>query len=141
MRADLRATRAECERALPGDHLVPNPDLVIMNGTSIEAPPAKVWPWLAQMGSGRAGWYAYDFVDNDGHPSATTIVQSLQEIRVGDVMPALPGATDSFVVASVQPGRDLVLAVPRANARLALAGNSSWSRDTRTERDCSSEGG
>lgn len=120
-RADLRATTEERERALPGDQLVPDPDLVIMNGISIDAPPANVWPWLAQMGSRRAGWYAYDFVDNDGRPSATSIVPSLQQIRVGDVMPSLPGATDTFVVAAVQAGQDLILTVLGPNGETGLS--------------------
>ena len=31
---------------------------------TIEAPPARVWPWLLQMGFGRAGWYSWDHLDN-----------------------------------------------------------------------------
>ena len=121
MRAELKATPEECERALPGDDLVSSPDLVINNGISIQAPPAAVWPWLAQMGSGRGGWYAYDFVDDDGRPSATTIVPGLQDIQVGDVLPALPGADDAFVVAGLEVGRDLVLTVPRPDGTAGVS--------------------
>ena len=121
MRTDLRATKEESERPLPGDQLVRDPDVVIMNGVFIDAPTAKVWPWLAQMGSGRAGWYAYDFVDNDGVPSANDVVPSLQQIRVGDVMPSLPGATDSFVITLLEPGRDLVLTVAGTNGTAGVS--------------------
>jgi hypothetical protein len=65
--------------------------------------PESVWPWLVQMGSGRAGWYSYDWIDNDGHPSATEIIPEFQRIAPGDVLPSLPGATDSFIVG---PGDD-----------------------------------
>ncbi len=67
-----------------------------------------------KWGAGRAGWYSYDSIDNDGHPSATEVIPELQHLAVGDVVPALPGARDAFVVAAVEPLRDLVLAVPEA---------------------------
>jgi hypothetical protein len=36
----------------------------------LPAPQGKVWPWLVQMGGGRAGWYSWDRLDNNGKPSA-----------------------------------------------------------------------
>jgi hypothetical protein len=74
-----------------------------MHAVTIAASPESVWPWLVQMGSGRAGWYSYDWIDNDGHPSATEIIPEFQRIAPGDVLPSLPGATDSFIVG---PGDD-----------------------------------
>lgn len=121
MRADLRATTDERNRRLPGDELVPDPDVVMTNGISIDAGPADIWPWLVQMGSGRAGWYAYDFVDNDGKPSATTVLPALQQIEIGAVMPSLPGASDSFVVASCTPNHDLVLSVPQEDGKAGVS--------------------
>lgn len=121
MRADLRATTDERDRRLPGDELVPDPALVITNGISIDARPADVWPWLLQMGSGRAGWYAYDFVDNDGKPSATEVLPALQQIEVGAVMPSLPGADDSFVVSAYAPNQDLVLSVPGPDGKAGVS--------------------
>jgi hypothetical protein len=62
------------------------------------------------MGSGRAGWYSYDSVDNGGHASAKRILPAYQKIEAGTVFPALPGAKDVFVVAQYEPERSLVLA-------------------------------
>jgi hypothetical protein len=62
------------------------------------------------MGSGRAGWYAYDFIDNGGRRSAERILPNYQNIGVGSVFPALPGDTDVFVVAQCEWERSLVLA-------------------------------
>jgi hypothetical protein len=64
------------------------------------------------MGGGRAGWYSWDSIDNGGTPSAHRVVPELQTIVPGDVMPAVPGATDAFIVTSVDPPHDLVLTVP-----------------------------
>ena len=61
------------------------------------------------MGSGRAGWYAYDFIDNGGHRSADRILPEFQNIEVGSVFPSLPRATDGFTVVQYEPGISLVL--------------------------------
>ena len=73
------------------------------------------------MGSGRAGWYSYDCVDNGCRLSATEIIPALQHIAPGDVMPALPGVEDSFIVGSVEPERDLILTVPAAGGGILVS--------------------
>jgi hypothetical protein len=94
------------------DALVPEPIFASTHAITIDAPPEQVWPWIAQMGAGRAGWYSWDAIDNGGAPSRTRIVPELQSVARGDIMPAVPGAKDAFVVAAVDPPRDLVLTVP-----------------------------
>ena len=105
----VRATPGERARTLAGDDLIPQPIGSVNHAITIRRPPHDVWPWLAQMGSGRAGWYAYDFIDNGGHRSAELILPQYQNIGVGSVFPALPGATDVFVVAQCRPEHSLVL--------------------------------
>jgi hypothetical protein len=106
----VRASRLERTRVLPGDELIPQSIGVVTHAITIHGAPPHVWPWLVQMGSDRAGWYAFDFIDNGGHPSAQRILPQFQDIQVGTVFPALPGAKDVFVVAQFQPYRSLVLA-------------------------------
>jgi hypothetical protein len=48
---------AEVALALPGDEVVPDATDVIDRATTLPAPPEAVWPWLVQLGKGRAGWY------------------------------------------------------------------------------------
>jgi pimeloyl-ACP methyl ester carboxylesterase len=106
------ATAPERRRVLPVDALVSNAIFSATHAVTIDAPPEQVWPWIAQMGAGRAGWYSWDAIDNGGTPSACRVNPDLQSILPGDVMPAVPGATDAFVVASVDPPNDLILTVP-----------------------------
>jgi hypothetical protein len=108
----VRVTPTERQRSLPGDALIPNAAATVMHAITIATTPERIWPWLVQMGAGRAGWYSYDWVDNDGHPSATAIVPSLQNIAPGDVMPSLRGEKRSFIVHAAEPARDLILVLP-----------------------------
>lgn len=111
------ASRQERRRAMPADSIVPDAMATVTNAITIDAPPERVWPWLAQLGAGRAGWYSYDLVDNGGLPSANRIVPEHQHLAAGVVLPAIPGATDAFVVASLEPPLDLALTVPGPGGR------------------------
>src|SRR5262249_51908477 len=110
--ASVRSTGIERQGSLPGDALIPDAVATVMHAITISTTPERIWPWLVQMGAGRAGWYSYDWVDNDGHPSATEIIPGLQPIAPGDVIPSLRGEKNSFIVHAVEPARDLILAVP-----------------------------
>lgn len=58
------ATDAEVARTLPGDELLTNPLVDWTHATTINAPPAAVWPWIAQLGDTRGGYYSYTFIEN-----------------------------------------------------------------------------
>jgi hypothetical protein len=47
----------EITRVLPGDELVPDAQVVMDRAFELPAPPYEVWPWFAQLGKNRAGWY------------------------------------------------------------------------------------
>jgi hypothetical protein len=101
----------EATKPLAGDDLVPTPTAVQTRAITIDAPPEAVWPWLAQMGFDRAGWYSYDQLDMRGK-SVARILPRCQAIEVGDVVPTSP--TTGFVVRDLQPGRAMVLFIDTA---------------------------
>src|SRR5947208_1535763 len=105
----VRCRWDERARPLPGDDLISEPIRSITHAITIRRSPREVWQWLAQMGAGRAGWYSYDLLDNGGSASADCIRSDLQNIAVGTLMPALPGAKDGFVVARFDAERFLTL--------------------------------
>ena len=55
------ATDEESEGPLPGDDLIEKADLIATRAITIRASAEKVWPWIAQLGQGRGGFYSYDF--------------------------------------------------------------------------------
>lgn len=97
---------AEATKALPGDDVVSAPTGGETRGITIDAPPEAVWPWLLQLGYGRAGWYSYDQLDQRGR-SADDIVEAWQTLAVGDIVPTHPGG--GFEVVAIEPGHALVL--------------------------------
>jgi hypothetical protein len=99
---------SEADRLLEGDELVPDATHLETRGITIAAPPARVWPWLVQMGFGRAGWYSYDAIDMSGQ-SIERIAPEWQSLSEGDVVPTHPGG--GFVVKRIVPERALVLYV------------------------------
>ena len=120
----LGATAEEARRPLPGDALVPVPLVDSTMAITIAAPPAAVWPWLVQMGCGRAGWYGIDLLDNGGRRSARRIHPEWQALAAGDRLAMTPGGRRQFTVAELEPARTLVLAWSGRVAGVALA--TSW---------------
>jgi hypothetical protein len=104
------ATDEELSIALPGDELVPDADLTATRAVTVYAGPDGVWPWIAQLGQGRGGFYSYDFLENlvglDIH-SADQIVPEWGAITVGDEVKFHPEG--GMTAAVVEPGRALVL--------------------------------
>jgi hypothetical protein len=102
------ATAEEAAQPLPGDGLVTKADYVATRAITIEAPPRDVWPWLVQIGSGRAGWYTHDRLDNAGVPSATEIIPELQQLAVGDLIPMVAGKDIGLRVKELEPDRRML---------------------------------
>jgi hypothetical protein len=55
---------ATANRSYPGDDLVSEPRWGWTHGVEIAAPAAKVWPWIAQIGVDRGGFYSYQWLEN-----------------------------------------------------------------------------
>jgi len=85
--------------SLPGDEVIPHPMLEWNRGITIAAPAEAIWPWLVQMGYGRAGWYTPEAFDRWMHrwvwrleqaypfqPSPWRILPEHQQLAVGDVI-------------------------------------------------------
>jgi len=104
------ATDQEVDGALPGDGLIASPHLTATRAITVRTSADRVWPWIAQLGQGRAGFYSYDFLENlvgcEIH-SSDRIVPEWQRRQVGDEVKLHPEV--ALGVAVLEPGRSLVL--------------------------------
>jgi hypothetical protein len=102
------ATDGEASARLPGDELLEDADGMSTRAIDIDAPPANVWPWLAQIGpSPRGGVYTYDWIENllglNMH-SADRVLQEFQNPGLGD---ALAFGSNVMRIDRVDPGQVL----------------------------------
>jgi hypothetical protein len=54
------ASDEELGATLAGDDIITNPDLRATRAVTVHAVADQVWPWIAQLGQGRGGFYSYD---------------------------------------------------------------------------------
>ncbi len=92
------ATDEEIQRSMPGDDIVHKPSFNATRAVTIAAPAENIYPWIVQMGVGRAGWYSYDLLDNLARPSAESILPEHQNIHVGDIIPMSPDGKQGMLV-------------------------------------------
>lgn len=97
------ATAAELSKSLPGDVLVPQANSSATRAITINAPPERVWPWIVQIGQGRAGLYSYAWIENlvgCEIVNAETIHPEWQDLKPGDAVrlhPKMPGMPVTIV--------------------------------------------
>jgi len=110
------ATDAEVAGTMPGDPIVSRPSFSATRAITIDAPPEAVWPWLVQLGYGRAGFYSYDLFDNAGRPSAERLLPEHQQPQVGDWIPMAAGVneTTAFKIKELDLNRSMLWEKPHS---------------------------
>jgi len=101
----------EATDPLPGDELVPDPKWSYTYGIDIAAPPKAIWPWIAQIGQGRGGFYTYQTLENMVGckiSNTTEILPEYQHPEDGDEVYLHPTAPP-MRVEIVDPPHTLVL--------------------------------
>ena len=113
-RAAMRwgATDEEARMSLPGDSLIPPTSVVSTRAITIHAPVAQVWPWIAQLGQERGGFYSYTWLENifgAGMHNADQLLPAERQLKLGDRVSYFqdgpPGA--HATVSLLEPGRYL----------------------------------
>lgn len=114
------ATTGEVDETLPGDDVVPAAGFTATRAITIDAPPERVWPWIAQIGQGRGGFYSYDWLENLAGcriHSADQIAPQWQHPEAGDTVRMHPKV--ALTVDAIDPGHSLVLRAPAGEASSA----------------------
>jgi hypothetical protein len=101
---------------MPGDELVAEPSFNTTRAITIAAPPEDVWPWIVQLGTGRAGFYSYDLFDNAARPSAERTLPEHQQPKVGDWVPMARkvNETTAFKIRALEQDRWMLWAKPHS---------------------------
>lgn len=98
------------EAVLPGDDLLPAAPVQVDRVVTVRAAPEAVWPWLAQLGQHRAGFYTLPVLDQAigcDPETAVHIHPEWQDVQTGDPFPIAPFIT--LRVADVLPEKHLVV--------------------------------
>jgi hypothetical protein len=99
----------------PGDELVPEPRWGWTHGIDVGAPAGDVWPWVAQLGADRGGFYSYQWLENliGCQVRNATAIHPQWAAREGGELRLHPKAPPLRIV-TVRPGRALVAYLPPA---------------------------
>lgn len=143
------ASDSEAFGSLPGDDIIPHPMVEWTRAITVGDNPDRVWPWLAQMGYGRGGWYTPEWVDLFANrwvfgqarqfpASANRLLPEYQEIAVGDLICDGPDYASYFRVQYVDPPHALVyrsIRHPRRGSKIDITDPESPSKVERELRD------
>jgi hypothetical protein len=120
----VAASAAEVASSVPGDDIVDPADVVMDRAFTVPGTPEQVWPWIEQLGKGRAGWYLPARVER-------LVPRSRRALRridgrwlglvVGDRIPDYGGRREYFEVAEIDRPHHLVHRSERGRVRLSWA--------------------
>jgi hypothetical protein len=108
---DQRVSAAEFAATLPGDDLIRHPELVLDRAATLGAPPQVVWPWLVQLGKGRAGWYMPSRLERvipRARRGRRNLISEHQQLREGDFISDWGPGFPLMRATTLQPPRAIV---------------------------------
>jgi hypothetical protein len=127
------ADQALQQARLPGDHLLWQGAPRETRAIAIHAPAARVWPWVAQIGQDRGGFYSYEILEDLAGCEMTNLsylVPSLQHWGAGDRLwmypPEKAGGIGQAPLALHDPGHALVFYTRRPSTPLADPPDGTW---------------
>ena len=110
---------------------MPEPLWSYTHGIEVDAPSSEVYPWVAQIGADRGGFYSYQWLENLAGCEIRNAerVHPEWEARVGQTLLLHPGpGAPRLEIVAVEHGR-YVLAEARADAR-AQSRDEPWAAST-----------
>jgi len=121
------ADTATAHRSFPGDDLVAQPRWAWTHAVEIHAPAEAIWPWVAQIGADRAGFYSYQWLENlvGCHMRNTDVIHPDWAQRAGGSLMLHPKAPPLAIVA-VEDGRSLLAYMAPTQNLSAHAPTTRW---------------
>ena len=128
----------EATDSLPGDDLVPDPKWSYTLGIDVHASPEAVWPWIAQIGQGRGGFYTYETLENMVGcriTNTTEILPDHQHPAVGEDIHLHPTAPPLRLEIVEPPNAFVLLGSPDVVGSEEAWGRSTWQFAVTSDRD------
>jgi hypothetical protein len=127
------ATREESRQRLPGDEIIPDARSQQTRAITIHAPREQVWPWLAQLGQDRGGFYSFDALENlvgCEMPVQDVLRPDKQAWKTGDRLwmypPHKAGGVGFATLRVLVPGHALGFATRSTGTSLSEPEDGSW---------------
>lgn len=127
------ASDVDAREVLPGDGIVPGAAGQETRGITIDAGAEWVWPWVAQIGQDRGGFYSFDLLENlvgCRMPTADHPRPDLQRWRVGDKLWMYPpqgaGGVGFATLRTYIPERALAFGTRAVGTSVMEPENGSW---------------
>ena len=127
------ASQVEARITLPGDEIVPNPASQTTRAITIDAAAEDVWPWVAQIGQDRGGFYSFDLLENlvgCRMPTVDVLRPHKQTWAIGDKLWMYPpegaGGQGFATLRTLVPGRALGFGTHAVGTPVTAPENGSW---------------
>ncbi|MCD2194158.1 SRPBCC family protein [Actinomycetospora endophytica] len=120
----MSPTPDEVAARVAGDGIVPDAQVTMDRAFDLPAPPETVWPWLAQLGKNRAGWYLPASIERaipTRRRALRRIEPTLQHLAPGDVIDDWGGRDATFTIVERTPSTTLVQRSERGALRISWA--------------------
>ncbi len=118
------STSNERNKYYSGDSIVATPGMVTTIAITIDKPPSAIWPWIAQMGLNKGGFYSYTRLENmfgcKLH-NADKIHSEWQDTKEGDIEPVCDAAVKKHM-----PGWTVAILVPNKAFVYKIVTDSTW---------------
>ena len=119
--SSVMATAAEVATPRAGDGVIPAADVVMDRAFTVPGRPTEVWPWIAQMGKRRAGWYLPRRVERllpRSRRASRVIDPQWLGLQAGDVIPDYGLAEAIFEVVDIDAPHFVVYRSVRGKVEL-----------------------
>jgi hypothetical protein len=127
------ASDVEARMTLPGDEIIPNPAGQTTRAVTVDANAESVWPWVAQIGQDRGGFYSFDLLENlvgCRMPTVDILRPDKQGWQLGDKLwmypPERAGGVGFATLRRYIPGHALAFGTHAVGTSITAPENGSW---------------
>jgi hypothetical protein len=120
----IKPTAKEIALLLPGDSILPKPNIIMDRAFTLPAKSDVVWSWFRQLGKNQAGWYFPHLIEHfipKKRRGLYTIDTAIKQPKVGERIDDWGGKDGYLEVAILEPPHTLVYVSTRGKFSMSWA--------------------